>query len=255
MVHLLSWNVNGIRAVANKGFLTWMEKAQPDILGLQEIKAKKDQVPEEIKSFDNYHTYWNPAERPGYSGTALLTKIKPKKVTFGFGEPQFDCEGRVIEADFGDFVFFNIYFPNGGDGNKRVPYKLEFYDHLLKHCQELRKRGKRVVIAGDYNTAHTEIDLKNPKANEKNTGFLPEERAWIDRYIEAGYIDTFREFCKEPHQYSYWSMRTAARKRNAGWRLDYHFICEELRKNLKDAYILKDVMGSDHCPVGVELRF
>lgn len=252
-MRLISWNVNGIRAVQKKGFLEWFRKESPDILCLQETKAEEAQLDSEIREVPGYQSFWCSAEKKGYSGVALYTRAKPKAVEFGLGRKEFDSEGRTIMADFGDFVLFNIYFPNGGAGNKRVPFKLSFYDFFLKKANRLRKAGRNVVVCGDVNTAHTEIDLARPKENQKNTGFLPEERAWVSKFIGQGYVDTFRHFCKAPGQYTWWDYKTAARERDIGWRIDYFFINAEFLSKLKKAFILKDVTGSDHCPVGIEM--
>jgi len=251
---IISWNVNGIRACQRKGFLDWIKKDSPDILGLQEIKANKEQLDLSLQNIDGYFSYFNSAEKKGYSGVALYTKKKPIEVKFGFGIERFDREGRVIIAEYEDFFFLNIYFPNGQRDEERLKFKLDFYDTTLEFCEELKKQGKAIIISGDYNTAHTEIDLANPKNNEKTSGFLPIERAWIDKFIKHGYIDTFREQNKEPEQYSWWSYRTAARTRNVGWRIDYHFITTDLKKKLKNAYISQEVLGSDHCPVVLEIE-
>ncbi len=250
---LLSFNVNGIRAIEKKGFFEWMHKESPDILCVQETKAHPDQLEENILKREGYHVYWSSAEKKGYSGVATYTKIKPRLVVEGLGIKEFDSEGRTLMADYGDFVLFNVYFPNGGEGNKRVPFKMKFYDAFLKKAEGLRKKGKALVICGDVNTAHTEIDLARPKQNEKNTGFLPEERAWVSQLIRHGYVDTFRHFVKEGGHYTWWDYFTGARARDVGWRIDYFFVTENLLPRLKKAFILKDVMGSDHCPVGIEL--
>lgn len=253
-MHILSWNVNGIRAISNKGFFEWFEKESPDILCLQETKAHPQQLDERFTKPKGYHSFWSSAEKKGYSGVAIYTKKQPLKVTEGLGVAEFDNEGRTLMADYGDFVLFNIYYPNGGAGNKRVPYKMKFYDAFLKNVERLRKAGRKIIITGDVNTAHMEIDLARPKQNEKNTGFLPEERAWMDVFVQCGYVDTFRHFTKEPGHYSWWDYKTGARARNVGWRIDYFFVTENLLPNLKRAFILKDVHGSDHCPVGIELK-
>ncbi len=251
---IISWNVNGIRAVLKKGFLEWFEKESPDVLCLQEIKASPDQVGNEIVHPNGYHSTWNPAKRKGYSGVATFSKKKPKEVHLGIGIKRFDGEGRVIRLVFKDFDLFNVYFPNGTSGPDRLKYKMEFYDAFLKHCQSLRKQGRKLVITGDLNTAHKPIDLKNPKANEKNSGFLPEERAWVDKLVAHGYVDTFREFCPDPGQYTWWSYRFSARQKNIGWRIDYFFVTEDFAGKVKDSFILPDVMGSDHCPIGLEIK-
>jgi len=253
---LISWNVNGIRAVINKGFLEWFEKESPDILCLQETKAHPDQLGFELTHPKGYHAYFSSSEvKKGYSGVVTYTKSEPKNVEEGVGIDRFDQEGRVIMTEFDDFMLFNVYFPNGKASSERLQYKLEFYEAFLKHVEELRKGGKRIVFCGDVNTAHKEIDLARPRDNEDVSGFLPIERKWIDRLIERGYIDSLREFHPEPDLYTWWSMRSGARERNVGWRIDYIFLEERLKKHLKDAYILPGVVGSDHCPIAVKLDF
>jgi exodeoxyribonuclease-3 len=252
---LLSWNVNGIRAAANKGYSAWLSEYQPDILCIQETKANPDQLEDDLVKPNGYHSYWNAAEKKGYSGTATFTKSEPISIKLDLNDDKFDGEGRVIMTEFKEFILYNIYFPNGKRDLSRVDYKLEFSDKVLEKCEEQKKAGKKVIICGDFNTAHKEIDLKNAKSNEKNTGFLPEERAWIDKFISHGYIDTFRHFNSEPGHYTWWSYMFNARAKNVGWRIDYFFVTEDLIPNLKDAFILQEVMGSDHCPLGIELEF
>lgn len=254
-IRILSWNINGIRAVSKKGFLPWLKKESPDILCLQEIKATVPQIPNELKYVPGYEAYWYPAQRPGYSGVGTYSKIKSAKVNYGWGIGRFDSEGRALETEYDNFTLFNIYYPNGKMGPDRLKYKMDFYEAILAHFLKLRKAGKKLVICGDYNTAHKEIDLARPKENSKISGFLPIERAWMDKLVENGFIDTFRVFNQKPDQYSWWDLRTGARKRNIGWRIDYHFISDDLKKNLDDAFIMPDVIGSDHCPVGVVLKF
>ena len=251
-VRALSWNVNGLRAVHKKGFLEWFAEERPDILCLQETKATEDQLPASLRNMDEYHTFFSSPERKGYSGVALYTKTKPDRVSYGFGIEQFDKEGRTIIADYQDFVLFNVYFPNGKSSNERLKYKLEFYDAFLRFVDEMKKEGRDIVVCGDVNTAHKEIDLARPKANEKISGFLPEERAWIDQFLGQGYVDIFRMFNDKPQQYTWWDMMTRARDRNVGWRIDYFFVNERFANRVKNAYILPDVMGSDHCPVGLD---
>ena len=251
-VRALSWNVNGLRAVHKKGFLEWLAKEHPDILCLQETKATEDQLPASLRNMDEYHTFFSSPERKGYSGVALYTKTKPDRVSYGFGIEQFDKEGRTIIADYKDFVLFNVYFPNGKSSNERLKYKLEFYDAFLRFVDEIKKEGRDIVVCGDVNTAHKEIDLARPKANEKISGFLPEERAWIDQFLGQGYVDIFRMFNDKPQQYTWWDMMTRARERNVGWRIDYFFVNQQFASRVKNAYILPDVMGSDHCPVGLD---
>lgn len=250
---LLSWNVNGLRAVMKKGFMEFLEEQKPDILGLQETKLQLDQIPKELHELNGYHLYWSCAKRKGYSGVALFTREKPKKVTYSIGEDRFDHEGRVIRAEYKNFVFFNVYFPNGQKDQERLDYKMDFYDRFFDVMQKVVKSGKNIVVCGDYNTAHKEIDLFHPKQNEKYSGFLPIERAWLDKLVENGYVDTFRKFNQEPLQYTWWTYRMGARARNVGWRIDYFFVNKKMAPKLKDAFILQEIMGSDHCPLGIEL--
>ncbi|MBI4377091.1 MAG: exodeoxyribonuclease III [Elusimicrobia bacterium] len=253
-MRLISWNVNGLRAVHKKGFLDWFKKENPDVLCLQETKCQVDQVPEEIARWDGYTADWNCAERKGYSGVATFSRPKPTRVDKGFGMPEFDREGRVLAFVYPEFVLFNIYFPNGKMSPERLKFKMDFYDAFLKVVDRYRKKGEdKIVVCGDVNTAHKEIDLARPKENRKISGFLPEECAWMDRLVAHGFIDSFREFEKGPGHYSWWDTLTRARERNVGWRIDYFFISENLRPKLKKAFILPEVMGSDHCPVGIEL--
>jgi len=253
-MRLISWNVNGVRAIAKKGFFEWMAKEAPDILCLQETKVHPEQLTEKFIKPDGYCSFWSAAAKKGYSGVAIYSKKQPKSVVEGLGVKDFDGEGRTLIADYGDFVLFNIYYPNGGAGNQRVGFKMRFYDAFLKKAEGLRKAGRKIIITGDVNTAHTPIDLARPKENARNTGFLPEERAWVSKFIACGYVDTFRHFNKEPGHYTWWDYYTGARARDVGWRIDYFFVTENLLPALKKAFILKDVLGSDHCPVGIELQ-
>lgn len=250
---VLSWNVNGIRAVQKKGFLNWLEEMSPEILCVQETKAQPDQLDEILRNPPGYHGFFNSAQRKGYSGVATFTKEKPLKVQPGLGILKFDVEGRVLLTEFQHFILLNIYFPNGKRDEERLKYKLDFYEETLGFVQKLKKDGKPVIICGDYNTAHQPIDLARPKANEKISGFLPVERAWLDRWVEDGQVDIFRKFCSLPDQYTWWDMQTRARDRNVGWRIDYHFVSENFISAVKNATILSNVMGSDHCPVSIEL--
>jgi exodeoxyribonuclease-3 len=252
---LLSWNVNGIRAAYKKGILNWFSKEQPDILCIQETKAMKEQLPDDLINVNGYNSFFSSAEKKGYSGTATYTKVNTVEVANGIGIKKFDSEGRFLVTEFDKFILFNIYFPNGKARAERLQYKMDFYEAFLKHLKKLLKQDRNIVICGDVNTAHKEIDLARPKPNEKISGFLPEERAWIDKLLEAGFIDTLRVFNQKPEQYTWWDMMTRARDRNVGWRIDYFFISDNLKNNLKNAFILPEVMGSDHCPVGIELKF
>ncbi len=250
---ILCWNVNGVRAIWKKGFPEWFAKEMPDVLCIQETKAQPDQLDESVKNFKDYKSYFFSAEKKGYSGVGIWTRHEPIRVAAGFNNPVFDSEGRVIEMEFEKFILFNVYFPNGGRGPERVKYKLDFYDQLFKRTQELRQK-KNIIICGDYNTAHKEIDLARPKENARTSGFLPIERAWIDKIIEMDYVDIFREYNKEANQYTYWDQITRARERNVGWRIDYYMISKEARDLVANSTIHPDVMGSDHCPIGLELK-
>jgi exodeoxyribonuclease-3 len=255
-LRLYSWNVNGFRAVLDKGFSDWFTDTAPDVLGLQEVKAREEQVGD-ARHFADYTCIWNAAKtKKGYSGTACYIRagLEPSAVHFGLPDERYQGEGRVIRLEFEHFHYFNIYFPNGQMSQERLDFKMGFYDAFLAHAENLR-RDKPIVVCGDFNTAHREIDLKNPKANEDRSGFLPIERAWLDRFIAHGYVDTFRHCHGDVTEaYSWWTYRFGARSRNAGWRIDYFFVSEELRPLIVDAWIDAHVMGSDHCPVGLELR-
>lgn len=252
-IKMYSWNVNGLRAVYKKGFLDWFTKEGPYILCIQETKATQEQLPSDLKNIQGYHTYYRSAERKGYSGVALFTKAEPATVSTGFGINRFDSEGRIQMADYKSFVLFNIYFPNGKASMERLRFKMEFYDAFLDFADKLKRKGKRLVICGDVNTAHKEIDLARPKENENISGFLPQERAWIDKLVNHGYVDTFRMFNHKPGQYTWWDLKTKARERNVGWRIDYFFVSDNFGKNVKRSYILPEVMGSDHCPIGIDI--
>ncbi|MDX9865340.1 MAG: exodeoxyribonuclease III [Anaerolineaceae bacterium] len=251
---ITTWNVNGIRAAINKGFIDWFAEASPDVLCLQEVKAYKEQVSEDLTQVSGYHQFWNSADRPGYSGVATFTKTKPIEMTAGFGVEAYTGEGRTIITKHPRFYLFNVYFPNGQRDQGRLDYKLGFYEALLAYCEELIAAGNEVVITGDFNTAHREIDLANPKSNEKNSGFLPIEREWIDRFLERGFIDAFRALYPDKVQYSWWTYRFGARSRNVGWRLDYHLVTKGVMDRVKDVIIHDDVLGSDHCPVSLILK-
>jgi exodeoxyribonuclease-3 len=255
-ITLLSWNVNGVRAVHKKGFLDWLAEATPDILCMQETRAGEVQLPANLAQPAGYHGFWNSSrKKKGYSGTALLTRPEPLNVAFGLGIEEFDQEGRTIIAQYPTFTLINCYFPNGSRDHSRVPFKLAFYDAFLDKCESLRAQGHNVIFCGDVNTAHREIDLARPRENQNSSGFLPEERAWIDRVIEVGYVDTFRHFHPDlTGGYTWWSMPTRARQRNVGWRLDYFFVAREVLDRVSDAFILPEIRGSDHCPVGLRLR-
>jgi len=247
---LLSWNVNGVRAAVKKGAVEALDMINADIVCLQEIKAKPEQIPAELMEWQGYHPYICSAQRPGYSGVAIFSRIEPLKVSYGLGEERFDIEGRTLVLEYPEFILINCYFPNGGNGPERLQYKMDFYEYFRQYAISC---PKPVIVCGDVNTAHKEIDLARPKENEKHTGFLPMERAWIDVFLDEGFIDTFRLFHDDGGHYSWWDMKTRARERDVGWRIDYFFASRELRANITDGYILPQVMGSDHCPIVLEL--
>lgn len=253
MKKIYSWNVNGIRAVQKKGFLNWFAQTSPDILALQESKAHKEQLDDELINVPGYQSHWVSAQKKGYSGVVLYTKEEPNQIeTFGIDE--FDFEGRTIIAHYDTFTLINCYFPNSQEAGARLDYKLRFCDALLEKCNAFVAEGKQIVLCGDYNIAHTEIDLKNPKTNEKNPGFLPEERAWMSKFLESGYEDVFRNrHPGEKDHYTWWSYRFQARAKNVGWRIDYHCVNKDFEAAVSDTQIHVDVMGSDHCPVSITL--
>lgn len=251
-MYLISWNVNGIRAVHNKGLFLPLFESNPDIVCVQETKAQEDVFPKDLKELPGYNFYLCSAGKKGYSGTGLWAKEKPISVKYGFDKKEFDDSGRIIIAEFKDFYLYNIYFPNGGRGPEWVEHKLKFYEEFLRNAEKNRKK-KEIIVCGDVNTAHREIDLARPKENENSTGFLPVERAFLDKLVSKGYVDTFREFNKEGQNYTWWDYKTGARARNVGWRIDYFYISSGLSKKLKGAGIMTDVQGSDHCPVWMKI--
>lgn len=250
MKTILSWNVNGIRAIQGKGFLEWLQRQSPDILCVQETKATPDQLEAPLLNPPGYRALWQSAERKGYSGVAAFVRQEPDAVR-PLGTPEFDAEGRTQILEYPDLTIVNCYFPNSQEEGARLSYKLAFCDAVLEACNELVAAGRDLVVCGDFNIAHKPIDLENPKANERNPGFLPEERAWMDRFLGAGYVDSFRLFCSAARCYTWWSYRLRAREKNVGWRIDYHCVNDRLRQRVREATIMADVMGSDHCPVGI----
>lgn len=253
-MEIVTFNVNGLRAILKKGFMEWFKDKSPDILCLQEIKSSKDQLKGEIAEVEGYHAHWNSAQKPGYSGVVTLSKEEPLDVQFGMGIERFDTEGRLIRTKYPDFTLLNVYFPNGKMSDDRLKFKLDYYDTFLQFIEVLRKQGEELIITGDFNTAHKEIDLANPKENEKDSGFLPIEREWMDNFESCGYIDTFRYFHPEGEQYTWWTYRFKARERNIGWRIDYFFVSPGLIDKIEDSIILKDVYGSDHAPILLRLK-
>jgi exodeoxyribonuclease III len=254
-MRIISYNVNGIRAAINKGLLDWVKTNPADVICVQETKALKENV--DHKSFNDlgYHDYWFSAQKKGYSGVAVFTKIKPDNVQYGTGHQVSDDEGRVIQLDFGDIRLINAYFPSGTSGDERQSFKYVWLDEFFAYLNGLKKKHPKLVLCGDYNIAHKEIDIHDPKGNKKSSGFLPEEREWMDKFLKHGWIDTFRQFHPEPHRYSWWSQRfPTVRLQNKGWRIDYINVTESLKSSLKNADIFPDVKHSDHCPVYLELK-
>lgn len=251
-IKIISWNVNGIRAATKKGLINYIEKENADIYCFQEVKARKAQIETPLPS--KYLDFWNSAERAGYSGTLTLSKDEPKMVIIGDRDNDWDNEGRVIVSKFDEFTLLNVYFPNGQRDKGRLNYKMEFYEQFLKYINELRERGEKVIFCGDVNTAHNEIDLARPKDNQKTSGFLPIEREWVDKLESDGWVDTYRELNKDEVEYSWWSQRAGARKRNVGWRIDYFFVDKAMMGQVKSAFIRSEIEGSDHAPVGIEIE-
>lgn len=254
LLKIYSWNVNGIRAIQKKGFMEWVNNCKGDIICLQETKAHPEQLDDSIKQINDYKSYWFSAEKKGYSSVAIYSKPDVLKIRNGLNNKIFDSEGRVIFAEYEKFVLANVYFPNGGRGPERVKYKLDFYDELFFNLEKKYRARKGIIVVGDYNTAHKEIDLARPKENIKTSGFMPEEREWIDKIINLGYVDVFRKFNKEPDQYSYWDQISRARDRNIGWRIDYFMVSNDFADNVKKAEIHQEVFGSDHCPVSIDVE-
>ena len=251
---IISYNVNGIRAAMNKGFIEWLASENPDIIGLQEVKAELYQINPAVFEDLGYEIYWYPAVKKGYSGVAILTKIKPKSIKYGMGFSKYDDEGRMLQANFDDFSFISAYFPSGTTGDVRQGFKYEFLDDISGYMQNLRKENPKLILSGDYNICHKAIDIHNPVSNKKSSGFLPEERAWMDKFTESGFIDSFRYFNPDPHHYTWWSYRAGSRSKNLGWRIDYHMVTNELQDKLKSSVILPDAIHSDHCPIVLELN-
>ncbi|MDD1772225.1 MAG: exodeoxyribonuclease III [Methanomassiliicoccales archaeon] len=253
-MRLICWNVNGIRAAYKKGLVDFILRDGADVVCLQETKAEVEQLPKDLVNIPGYRSHFvSSMDKKGYSGVCMYAKHHPLKVVPGLGSERFDIEGRVQAIHFDDLVIFNVYFPNGKASPERLRYKMDFYEEFGDMAKRTVDGGKHVIVCGDVNTAHKEIDLARPKENERISGFLPEERQWIDRFLACGFVDTFRMFDPSPERYTWWDMKTKARERNVGWRIDYFFVDEGLRKRCRDAFILPDVQGSDHCPIGLEL--
>lgn len=254
MMKIITYNVNGLRAALRKGWLEWVKTTSPDVICLQEIKASPDQIPEIVLlEALGYEHYWYPAQKKGYSGTAIFTRIKPNHIEYGCGQEDYDFEGRIIRADFDDTSVMSVYFPSGTTGGIRQEFKYRFLDDFQSYSNDLIKEKPNLVICGDFNICHRAIDIHNPKSNANSSGFLPEEREWMDNFIDSGYVDSFRSLNPEPHHYSWWSYRAGARSRNLGWRIDYNMVSEGLKERISTARILPDAVHSDHCPVELVL--
>jgi exodeoxyribonuclease-3 len=253
-VRLVSWNVNGLRSAIGKGFWDWLASDGPDVLCLQETRIHVEQLTDEMHHASGYHSFWSSAEQKGYSGVATFCLEAPTRVQEGFGQPRFDAEGRLLITEHPGLTLVNAYFPSGRRGHERVAFKIEFYDALLRFCTDLRGQGHRLVVCGDLNTAHRPIDLARPAQNKKTSGFLPEEREALGRWLESGLVDIFRHLHPDAEEYTWWTYRFNARSRNVGWRIDYFLVAEELLPHVQDARILGDIMGSDHCPIALQLE-
>lgn len=254
-MRIITYNVNGIRAAMTKGLTDWVRSANPDVLCLQEIKATPDQV--NVAEFEEmgYYLYWYPAQKKGYSGVAIFSKIQPKHVEYGCGIEHYDFEGRVLRVDFDNCSVMSVYHPSGSSGDERQAFKMKWLADFQNYINELKARIPHLILCGDYNICHKAIDIHNPKSNANTSGFLPEEREWMEQFIQSGFVDSFRHFNQEPHQYSWWSYRAGSRGKNLGWRIDYNLVANDLGKHLKRSVILSDAMHSDHCPVLLEMDF
>lgn len=251
---IISYNVNGLRAAIRKGFNHWLLEENPDIICLQEIKATPDQIDELFYLNEGYQAFWMPAQKKGYSGVAVLSKIEPSNVVYGCGIEKYDKEGRVLRLDFHDFSVMSVYFPSGSSGDHRQKIKMEWLDDFMNYLGILKKQVPNLIMSGDYNICHKPIDIHNPVSNKKSSGFLPEERDWFTQFLDSGFVDTFRHFNPDPHNYSWWSYRNNVREANKGWRIDYHIASNNMAERLKSAKILPEAKHSDHCPILVELK-
>ncbi|MDX1348988.1 MAG: exodeoxyribonuclease III [Putridiphycobacter sp.] len=253
MAKIVSYNVNGIRAALKKDWMDWVKSVDPDIICLQETKASPDQLDLSIFESAGYHSYWFSAEKKGYSSVAILSKTEPDHVEYGCGIEKYDSEGRILRADYGDFSVLSCYFPSGSSGDSRQDFKMEYLADFQKYIEELKVTRPKLLVSGDVNICHKPIDIHNPVSNKNSSGFLPEEREWVSNFLESGFIDTFRHLNKEPHHYTWWTYRFGARKKNLGWRIDYHFITENLLSQLNESLILSEAVHSDHCPILIDL--
>ncbi len=251
---ILSYNVNGIRAALKKDFIGWLKAENPDIIGIQETKAQPEQIDDALFKELGYHCYWFSAQKKGYSGVGILTKIKPEHVEYGMGIEKYDAEGRFIRADFENFSFVSVYHPSGSSGDLRQAFKMQWLTDFQNYVNELKQTHPNLILGGDYNICRLWIDIHNPEKQQKTSGFLPEEREWFQTFVDDGFTDSFRLFHEnEKDRYSWWSYRAAARQRNKGWRIDYHMVTDKIKARVKDAFILPDAVHSDHCPVGIEI--
>lgn len=251
---IITYNINGLRSAISKGFLNWLKTENPDIIALQEIKTFPENIGVIEIEMVGYHHYWFPAKKPGYSGVAVWTKIKPEYVQYGCEHKDYDYEGRCMRLYFENFVFINAYHPSGSSSEERQAFKMQWLEYYMDYVHQLKKQHKHLILSGDYNICHKAIDIHSPEKHEHMSGFLPEERAWFDKYLNSGYTDAFRVFNQQPHQYTWWSYRANSRAKNLGWRIDYHIVSNEMRKYLKNTVILQSVNHSDHCPVLLELK-
>lgn len=250
----VSYNVNGIRAAINRGFIHWLMTISPDVIGIQEVKAIENQVDIALFKDLGYHSYWHPAVKKGYSGVAILSKIKPDHIEYGMAYSKYDDEGRIIRADYDGLSFLNAYFPSGTMGQVRQHFKYQFLDDIYGYTQDLRSERPHLIMSGDYNICHRAIDIHNPISNKNSSGFLPEERAWMEKFTSSGFDDSFREFNPEPHNYTWWSYRANARNNNKGWRIDYHMTTKNLKDRIKRSVIMPEAIHSDHCPILLEIN-
>lgn len=250
---IITYNVNGIRAAVNKGFIDWLKATDADMVCLQEVKAHPDQIDFEVFQALGYAVYWMPAEKKGYSGVAILTKVEPNNVVFGCDIDLYDCEGRVLTLDFDDFSLMSVYMPSGSSGEVRQRFKMQWLEDFYNYIAAFKRDRPNLIVSGDYNICHKPIDIHNPVSNKNSSGFLPEERAWMSEFIDSGFIDTFRYFNVDPHHYTWWTYRFNARMKNLGWRIDYHMATSPMQERLKRTAILKDAHHSDHCPVLLEI--
>ncbi|MCK9617510.1 MAG: exodeoxyribonuclease III [Lentimicrobiaceae bacterium] len=255
MKNIISYNVNGLRAAIGKGLIDWLKSVNADIVCFQELKAQPDQIP--IMEFEalGYNCYWFSAEKKGYSGVAILTKVQPDNIIYGMNIPKYDYEGRFLRADYGDISVISVYHPSGSSGDERQNFKMIWLEDFLAYINDLKKIRPNLIIVGDYNICHKPIDIHDPIRNATSSGFLPEEREWLTRFIDNGFVDSFRHFNKEPHNYTWWSFRAAARSKNLGWRIDYEMVSEPIADRMHSAHILSLAMHSDHCPITLEIDF